>query len=230
MAFTAPISTMEPLKTSKLSVSKSQNARTQSPRCTGSVRNRTVWNRQKAHPRRSGSATRRPAASRIILLALIEHRSPEFVTPWHRAAPSRGEQCRSGNEGGIFLNLCQDALPRSFKTRPRQPRPKYCLLDFRSVQNIVSGNPGNSPPRTQTSTLDKCIFARVVQSFCQNAFCTTPELNEKCKSGFAGFGTNLVLWGLESGAAGVPNRANLYFRAISRTGPPSNLVGFREPP
>ena len=39
-----------------------------------------------------------------------------------------------------------------------------------------------------------------------------------------------VLRGLESGVDGVPNRANLHFRAISRTGPPSNLVGFGKAP
>ena len=75
----APISTILPDKTSKLLVSKSIYAMMGSQAGAGSLGKRTVCIMQNVPPLRSGSATKRPAESFILLSEVIEHLVPALV-------------------------------------------------------------------------------------------------------------------------------------------------------
>ena len=82
----APISTILPDKTSKLVVSKSMYAMMDSQAGAGSLGKRVVCIIQNAPPLRSGSATKRPAESFILLSDVMEHLVPALVVAQHRAA------------------------------------------------------------------------------------------------------------------------------------------------
>ena len=83
----APISTiLPPDKTSKLLVSKSIYATMAPQNMTGSLGKRIVCIRQNLAPLRSGSATKRPAESRMLLEDVIRHGCPDLVVPQHRTA------------------------------------------------------------------------------------------------------------------------------------------------
>ena len=62
----------------------------------GALGKRTVCIMQKQPPLRSGSATKRPVASRILLSEVMEHRVPDLVVAQHRTAAieeaERGQQ------------------------------------------------------------------------------------------------------------------------------------------
>ena len=78
--------TILPDKTSKLLVSKSIYAMMDSQAGAGSLGKRTVCIIQNVPPLRSGSATKRPAESFILLRDVMEHLVPALVVAQHRTA------------------------------------------------------------------------------------------------------------------------------------------------
>ena len=70
---------------------------------TGILQKRIVCIMQNKPPFRSGSATKRPAESRMLLREVIEHCRPEFVVPQHRM-----QAIQKKGRGAALRKLCSD--------------------------------------------------------------------------------------------------------------------------